>query len=142
MMIYLKKFESSSFLTKGTEFVEMSKSYLVFLIDEGLKFGTDQRILNDRHALYINLYLPNMLWENIKDTIIPYIEIISNDYTFNKDNYKKEINISYADGPEKSYKTDGYSVQDIIDDNLSFGPFHGDSEENYYIYNISFRIVF
>lgn len=72
-MIYLKKFNENNNLS----IQEYCENYLAYLIDEGLVI----HINSEKSVGFVNIVLRlNSYWDNCKNTIIPFIEIINNDY--------------------------------------------------------------
>lgn len=94
---------SSSVLNNFNNFYNLSKDYLIFLIDDGLLIHRSSgNSLDDKYTVsYINLNFKkyNKYWEDIKDIIIPYFELINEEFdlleTVNGVDISIEYNIEY-----------------------------------------------
>lgn len=106
-MRYLRKFnEARTGYDFCEDFKSFSEPYLAFILDEGgsLKCGevsnwrTDRRITNLSFTINFG---KNLCWDDVKDTIVSYLELVESKYEFLKidhnefGSYKDDVGIFY-----------------------------------------------
>lgn len=149
-MKYLKRFNENTeynfeiFLNK---FEQETFDYLAFLYDEGVTMNVEDnsgyvKMVNPNIGsgiIYVELFIPEIKWEDLKDYIIPYFEFINSEYSFVEGDdfgFVSIINISGNLQPPVNFvgnfsgnqSFDREKPIDIMNDNLHFKK--GSVEEN------------
>lgn len=78
-MKYLKIYERFDGISSSKKLRELTKNYLAYLIDDGLEIDIelgDENIL----TLILNRYGNSFNWSDIKDTFIPFLQILLENY--------------------------------------------------------------
>lgn len=90
---------SSNAIDNFNDFYNLSKNYLIYLIDDGLMIHKSAgNSFDDKYTVsYINLNFKkyNKYWEDLKDIIIPYFELINNEFDLLETVKGVSINIEY-----------------------------------------------
>jgi len=110
-MKYLRSFNES--ITDDLEI--FCKENLAYLIDEGFKVNVDRTHKEVKIRIH-NFYFPNwtkFTWDDVKDDVIPFLEILSDKYNFfedikfvSEDQYHNYFNLEYK-------------YDDVINENFS-----------------------
>lgn len=112
-MKYLRKFNESQ-----KDFEEMCKNYLSYLSDDGfsLKFSKITDILFITKLNVVKCNEP-FQWDDIKDTIIPFITVLNSEYNISITFF--QLSIDYAKKyPYKDYEKVDYNIKEILNDNI------------------------
>lgn len=129
-MRYLKRFESVSNIK---DINTLSNNYLAYLYDEGVRIGISDNGYIYKDSIYVELVLPDLSWDDIKDYIIPYIDALRNNYEFIIGEYvDNPVNFFYMDSDEETVNSEK-SIDDIISDNM-------DNLDDMPIYAINFHL--
>ena len=143
-MRYLKKFNESVSEDILEEFTTTTNNYLAYLLDDGAEVKVTDKTRYYPFSETINLHISiemynyqdsTIKWDDIKDYIIPYIEYISNEYSFTELEDNCEIMIRYYrkwTSESGGYMTNYVRAKDIINDNLPFldGAYHKNNDDD------------
>lgn len=118
-MKHLRKFNEGISEYVKNDVLKISRDYLIYLYDEGVRIIVNDNEWMYKDSLYIEFIIPDLPWNDIKDYMIPYIEELRNNYEFIKinnyvDNY---ISFSFVDSDDEIGSTQK-SIDDIINDNM------------------------
>lgn len=117
-MKFLKKYNENKI---EDDLLEYCNNYLAFLFDDGLHIKISNYSSN---LSYINIIIKSS-WNDIKETIIPFIEMLNNDYGI-----EGLVRINDKD----------YSPSDIINDKVTGLKKIGDIEASYKIIEIEIYV--
>lgn len=125
-MKYLKKFESvNESVSIVTEIRELTNNCLAYLMDDDIcSLSMEPRFNRDKtRSIDIKLHIDERHWVDIKDYIIPYIEIMNNTFYFKKNIGEDDgdtLGISYYDLNEEEHFHNYLSIEELIKGDLDF----------------------
>lgn len=124
----------------------LSDDCLAYLIDDricSVSFAPYNKNLRDR-LVQVILHIDEKSWDDIKDYIIPYIEIMNNNYHLVNnigDEPNDTVGFSHIDYAAEEQYYNYASIDNILNDNLEFiGTSHLDGQYEEYIDKIEFVI--
>lgn len=133
-MKHLKRF-NEGVITSG-DLYDMIKSYLANIIDSDFRFNLFENINSGIYTF--NFYKKHgsqddfIEWDDIKDDIIPFLDIMSRDFTIidflderhsqHLDIYSDVNTIGFSYKYKMIYKTKYMDIKDVIADSFEFDP--------------------
>ncbi len=137
-MRYLKTFENLNYFTSGVNEIEtFIKNNLAYILDEGFIYKVDFRKYGGRFNYQVRIYKIEQKdnnrkqvifdWENVKDDLIPFLELLNDKYTL--ESYSPEdkslvIDTGNWNGDvwpgacNTSSEKRWYSIEELIDDTV------------------------
>jgi ubiquinone biosynthesis protein COQ9 len=131
-MRYLKTFENLNYFTKGVSEIEtFIKNNLAYILDEGFTYKVNFKYYGGRMNYIIKIHKIEQKgnnrrelifnWEELKDDIIPFLELLNDAYTL--DSYSPEdkslvIDSGEIDNNIKKRIKRWYSIEELIDDTV------------------------
>lgn len=144
-MKYLRKFNESikQYQDDVDAFIALTNDSLAYLIDEGVKLNINKdkhsKLVGGGIALYVEIDLPYLNWDEIKDYFIPYVEMVNTNYEFRLSKVKGDdvAIIFMTKNLDDIRKFTSYNINNIITDNMGVLNEHEEC-----IYNIYFDVIF
>ena len=136
-MRYLKTFENLNYFSSGVNEIEtFIKNNLAYILDEGFIYKVDFRKYGGRFNYQVRIYKIEQKdnnrkqvifdWENVKDDLIPFLELLNEKYTL--DSYSPEDKSLVIDSGDTLVFTPGkqwignkkrwYNIEELIDDSI------------------------
>jgi uncharacterized protein YqgQ len=126
-MRYLKTFENLNYFTKGVSEIEtFIKNNLAYILDEGFIYKVDFTKYGGRFNYQVRIYKIEQKdnnrkqvifdWENVKDDLIPFLELLNDKYTL--ESYSPEDKSLVIDTGEVNIigNKRWYTIEELIDD--------------------------
>ena len=135
-MKHLKKFsaihsllEQSNESLNKEELQDFCDTYLAYLLDEGYsieasEIGFDEYVLvlrNENRPTYVPIDSPELLftWEEVKDQFIPFLHMLSKQYTITRSIKFWVLNKKFDRGTERPFIDYDYSLPMVLEDKVS-----------------------
>jgi len=123
-MKHLKKFNES--LNKE-ELQDFCDTYLAYLLDEGYSIevsGSDEYVLvlrNENRPTNVPMDSPELLftWEEVKDQFIPFLHMLSKQYTISRSIKFWVLNKKFDRGTERAFLDYDYDLSMVLEDRVS-----------------------
>jgi len=124
-MKHLKKFNES--LNKE-ELQDFCDTYLAYLLDEGYSIevvsGSDEYVLvlrNENRPTNVPMDSPELLftWEEVKDQFIPFLHMLSKQYTITRSIKFWVLNKKFDRGTERAFLDYDYDLSMVLEDRVS-----------------------
>lgn len=144
-MKYLKRFNESKVrnakdvnITNSKDLKLFCEDHLAYLLDDGLtvRLSPEMALVGGGRHVEVELNTNGLYWSDMRDHLIPLIEVLNYTYGFRED--LSMICIFIYIKKETSSSKSGFTVQQFIDED--FGRFK-DEITSEKIFNISFDVI-